>query len=110
MSYLKKYNGRIPACGIFCGGCPNYIRTKRCCKGAEHNIERCNRCKSFHLCCKDREIEYCYQCSSFPCARFKRFRQNWLKYGQDMIENQKLLKDTDTYTFLLVFNSVSKEV
>ena len=30
------YNGRVPACGVFCGGCPNYTRIKKLCKGAEY--------------------------------------------------------------------------
>lgn len=25
---MKSYNGRIPACGVFCGGCPIYTREK----------------------------------------------------------------------------------
>ena len=38
---VKPYNGRIPACGVFCGGCPTYTREKRSCKGAELNSSRC---------------------------------------------------------------------
>ena len=34
---MKSYNGRIPACGVFCGGCPIYTREKSPCKGAEQN-------------------------------------------------------------------------
>lgn len=26
---MKSYNGRIPACGVFCGGCPAYTREKK---------------------------------------------------------------------------------
>ena len=26
---IKPYNGRIPACGVFCGGCPIYTREKK---------------------------------------------------------------------------------
>ena len=26
--WMKSYNGRIPACGVFCGGCPIYTREK----------------------------------------------------------------------------------
>ena len=44
---IKPYNGRIPACGVFCGGCPIYTREKRPCKGAELNSSRCEKCKHF---------------------------------------------------------------
>ena len=29
MAKIKPYNGRIPACGVFCGGCPIYTREKK---------------------------------------------------------------------------------
>ena len=90
---MKSYNGRIPACGVFCGGCPAYTREKSPCKGAELSNSRCEKCKTFHLCCLGKEITHCFQCSDFPCAKLRRFTKSWLKYGQDFIENQKLLKD-----------------
>ena len=40
---MKSYNGRIPACGVFCGGCPVYTREKSPCKGAELNSSRCSK-------------------------------------------------------------------
>lgn len=42
---MKSYNGRIPACGVFCGGCPIYTREKSPCKGAEQNGSRCENVK-----------------------------------------------------------------
>ena len=102
---LKRYYGRIPACGVFCGGCPIYTREKKPCPGAESNSERCERCKSYHLCCKSRGIAHCYQCKTFPCSRFKAFAKSWLKYGQNLIENQERLKEIDEVCFLEYFNS-----
>lgn len=84
------YNGRVPACGVFCGGCPNYTRIKKPCKGAEYS-DKCERCKTFHLCCKEKGITHCFQCRIFPCSKFKSFTKRWLKYGQNFIENQRLL-------------------
>lgn len=91
------YNGRIPACGVFCGGCPNYTRIKKPCRGAGYS-DRCERCKTFHLCCKERGITHCFQCRIFPCSKFRSFARRWLKYGQDFIENQSLLASgADTF-------------
>lgn len=101
----KLYEGRIPACGAFCGGCPVYVREKNPCPGAEMNKARCDNCKSFHLCCQSRNITHCYKCKTFPCFRFRKFAKNWLKYGQDFIENQRLLKEKGEKGFLLYFNS-----
>ncbi|MDU1890186.1 MAG: DUF3795 domain-containing protein [Dysgonomonas sp.] len=101
----KYYNGRIPACGVFCGGCPMYVKEKNPCPGAEINKKRCEGCKSYHLCCQERGISNCYECNTFPCARFKRFAKNWLKYGQNLIENQKLLRKISKEKFLEHYNS-----
>ena len=44
---VKLYHGRIPACGVFCGGCPTYTRENKPCPGAEINEVRCAKCKTF---------------------------------------------------------------
>jgi hypothetical protein len=105
MNPLKPYKGRVPACGVFCGGCPTFTRDKKPCPGAEINIERCQKCKTFHLCCEKRKISHCHQCSDFPCVKFKRFSKSWLKYGQNFIDNQKLIKETGIDQFLNHYNS-----
>jgi hypothetical protein len=102
---LKHYYGRVPACGVFCGGCPTYIRDKKPCPGAETNIERCEKCTIFHPCCEERKISHCHQCSDFPCAKFKRFTKSWLKYGQNFIDNQKMIKELGIDQFLKHYNS-----
>jgi len=105
MIVLKHYIGRVPACGVFCGGCPMYIKTKNPCPGAEINSMRCEGCKTFHLCCKEKGISHCYQCGDFPCKRFKGFSKRWLKHGQDFIENQELIKKIGVANFLEHCNS-----
>ena len=101
---IQRYEGRIPACGVFCGGCPTYTREKNPCKGAELNSSRCEKCKTFHLCCLEKEITHCFQCSNFPCTRFKGFAKRWQKHGQDFIENQKLLSEIGEVAFLEYYN------
>jgi Protein of unknown function (DUF3795) len=105
MSNLKSYHGRVPACGVFCGGCPTYTRERKPCPGADINIKRCEGCTTFHLCCKEKGITHCYECSDFPCRRFKSFSKRWLKNGQDFIENQKMLKEVGADQFLKYYNS-----
>ena len=107
---FKKYEGRIPACGCFCGGCPNYIRDKKPCPGAEINSERCESCKTFHLCCKDRGVTHCYECEEFPCKKFKSWTKRWEKYGQNFIDNQNLLKSKGQKGFLEYYNSMIYDV
>jgi len=102
---VKTYIGRIPACGCFCGGCPVYTREKRPCPGAEINIQRCEKCKTFHLCCLDKGISHCHECMEYPCRKLKAFSKRWLKYGQDFVENQKMLSELGEEEFLNFYNS-----
>lgn len=104
LSVIKPYHGRIPACGVFCGGCPSYTRDKKPCPGAEENKTRCEKCRTFHLCCVEKGIAHCYQCYLFPCTKFKGFAKRWLKYGQDFIENQKFLKQVGEVEFIRFYN------
>jgi cobalamin biosynthesis protein CbiG len=106
---MKEYSGRVPACGVFCGGCPTYVRDIRPCPGAGINHKRCEGCKTFHLCCKEKGITHCYQCTEFPCRKFRDFSKRWLKYGQDFVENQKILKEMGTEGFIHYYNEKIKE-
>lgn len=102
--YLKPYRGTVPACGVFCGGCPVYRRAKNPCPGAGADRDRCERCKTFHRCCAGKGITHCYECGTFPCAAFRKFAARWLVYGQDFIENQKLLKQVGEPGFIKMYN------
>lgn len=101
---MKPYHGRIPACGVFCGGCPTYTREIKPCQGAGINSSRCEKCKTFHLCCLEKGITHCFLCDSFPCSKFKGFTERWLKHGQNFIENQKFLKEMGEVAFLRYYN------
>jgi hypothetical protein len=109
MTVLKEYKGRIPSCGVFCGGCPMYIKKKNPCPGAEINYKRCEKCKTFHICCKDRDIIHCHECNDFPCKKFKDFSKRWLKYGQNFIDNQIFLRENRDKAFLDFYNSKVKK-
>lgn len=52
----------------------------------------------------NRKITHCFQCSNFPCTRFKGFAKRWQKHGQDFIENQKLLSEIGEVAFLEYYN------
>ena len=99
---IKQYQGIVPACGVFCGGCPSYVRNKKPCPGASE-AGRCDQCK-FHLCCTERGTSHCVECEIFPCKQFKRFAQSWKKYGQDFMANQLLLKEVGEKEFLAQWN------
>lgn len=101
---IKKYEGRVPACGCFCGGCPSYLRQKNPCPGADINRARCEKCRTFHLCCQEKGVTHCHQCEDFPCKKFRNWTRRWEKYGQNFIENQQILKCAGPSGFLEHFN------
>ena len=104
MPEMKEYSDRVPACGVFCGGCPSYTREKKPCPGAGINVARCEACKTFHLCCQERGITHCHECKEFPCRKLRSYSKHWARYGQSFIENQKLLKKVGEKQFLQRFN------
>jgi hypothetical protein len=81
-----------------------FTRDKISCPGAELNRKKCENCKSFHLCCEERGIEHCYECKTFPCYRLKQFSKRWEKYGQIIIENQKLLREVGVEEFRIILS------
>ncbi|SCY06023.1 DUF3795 domain-containing protein [Alkaliphilus peptidifermentans] len=90
---MKDYNGFIPPCGIYCGECPNFLRTNNPCEGAEKHC-KVRKCKGIYVCCIEKKrYNYCFQCSIFPCSRFKKFAEKWMKLGQNLISNQQNLKE-----------------
>lgn len=103
---MKSYNGHIPVCGVFCDGCPTYTRDKKPCLEAEINKTHCDKYKTFHLCCIEIGITHCFlSIPSIPLHQIQRFRNLWLKYGQNCIENQKLIKTIGKMEFFQVFNN-----
>lgn len=93
------YDGFIPPCGVYCGTCPSYNREHEPCPGAEVHCHQ-RRCKSIYVCCVERKgLNHCFECNVYPCARFRRFAQSWMKCGQFLSFNQTRLRvrlsDTD---------------
>ena len=101
---LKYYQGTIPCCGVFCGGCPNYVCDKSKCRGATTHCEQ-RKCEIYKCCVEKKVLRFCFECKTFPCRGFKKFAETWLKYGQDLIRNQHLLKETGDVDFANHYNS-----
>ncbi len=103
MTDIKKnsnYDGKPPPCGIYCGTCPNFTREKNRCEGAEIHC-KIRRCKGIYVCCVEKKgLDFCYQCSSYPCSRFRKFSETWLKYGQDLLHNQEMIKNSGSKEFI----------
>ncbi|WP_430822611.1 DUF3795 domain-containing protein [Carboxylicivirga sp. N1Y90] len=103
-----KYVGFVPPCGIYCGSCPNYVRKKNTCEGAQIACKE-RKCKNIYHCCIEKKgLEFCHECNSYPCSKFKTFAHRWLKYGQNLIINQERIKKIGKEQFLSEMNKVNK--
>jgi hypothetical protein len=102
-----KYYGYIPPCGIYCGSCPNFTREKNRCAGADQACKS-RKCKGIYVCCiEKKDLEFCYQCKSYPCARYRKFADTWKKYGQNLLDNQELIKNNGKEDFLNKMNEMN---
>lgn len=104
---MKTYIGRVPACGVFCGGCPSFTQEKKACAGATVNAAKCEGC-FYDQCTKTKGILFCHDCEEYPCARYKQFSNRWRKHGQDFMANQELIKTNGAEGFLATFNEQVK--
>ncbi len=68
---MKSYNGRIPACGVFCGGCPIYTEKKVPAKEQNRMVLAVKNVKHSIYVAWKKGITHCFQCSDFPCTKFK---------------------------------------
>jgi len=80
----------IAPCGMNCGVCMAYLRTKKRCTGCRGSIEGKSNtilnCKIKN--CVKLNSKFCYTCTDFPCKLIthidKRYRA---KYHMSMVEN-----------------------
>ena len=65
---ILQLDGYIPPCGIYNGGCPNYMREKNRCEGAKKDCKT-GKCKGIYASCIEKKgLEFCHQCKSYPCS------------------------------------------
>ena len=91
----------IAPCGMNCGLCVAFFGYTMEGKKRKHRCSTCRSRKSQCAFIKEecdklatKQIEYCFECTDFPCANLKtldnRYRE---KYGMSMIENLAYIKD-----------------
>ena len=83
----------IAPCGMNCGICMGYLRTKNHCPGCRVDGEGKNEfcvtciiknCDTF----KESKAKYCYECKKYPCRRMKQLDKRYrTRYGMSMFEN-----------------------
>jgi len=86
----------LAPCGITCKVCYVHLREKKPCLGCSQQDaskpEHCRKCK-IKDCAKSRGVDFCFECSSFPCATIKRLNKNYGgRYQVSLIDNAIRIK------------------
>jgi hypothetical protein len=95
----------IAPCGMNCAACYAHLRKKRTCPGCrgpeDGQPNYCSRCQ-IRNCALNREIEFCFECSSFPCTLVKRIDKRYrVRYQVSLIENALRIKSVGIKQFLM---------
>lgn len=95
----------IAPCGMNCGICLAYLRSRNHCPGCHGDDTRkqvsCLRC-SIKNCDLLRTMEsgFCCECPKYPCRRLKDLDKRYrTKYGMSMLENLAYLRDHGVSAF-----------
>lgn len=105
MVVFERYH--LAPCGINCGTCRAYLRTRNKCSGCMSpegsNISHCINCniRNCELLNKT-DLKFCFQCDQFPCPRIKHIDKRYrTKYKTGLIQNLRIIKETGVKAYLL---------
>ena len=98
----------IAACGMNCRICIGYFgytmngtKRKMKCIGCRPRDKSCAFLKKYCKKLTKKEVEYCYECSDFPCSYLEKLDLGYQeRYKMSMIENLKYIRDHGIENFL----------
>ena len=95
----------LAPCGITCAVCYVHLKKKKPCLGCRSQDaskpEHCRKCK-IKDCATRQGVDFCFECSSFPCITIKRLDQSYRqRYQVSLIENALRLKTAGAQQHLL---------
>jgi predicted enzyme related to lactoylglutathione lyase len=98
----------IAPCGMNCRICLGYFgytasgkRRKMKCIGCKTRDKSCAFLKKYCKKLTKKEVDYCYECSDFPCSHLEKIDKEYReRYNMSMIENLKYIRDNGMESFL----------
>ena len=99
----------IAACGMNCRICIGYFgytvsgkRRKMKCIGCKPRDKSCAFLKKYCKKLTKKEVDYCYECSDFPCFHLEKIDKLYReRYNMSMIENLEYIRDNGVDEFLM---------
>ncbi len=87
----------VAPCGMNCTYCYVHHKKKKACLGCRvvsgDKPASCIKCK-IKACTAERNLEFCYECSDYPCTLIKRLDKSYqTRYQESLIQNMTLIKD-----------------
>lgn len=98
----------IAPCGMNCRICIGFFgftmsgkQRKMKCIGCKPSGKSCAHLKTYCKKLTNNEIEYCYQCSDFPCKQLQKLDNKYReRFAMSMIENLQYIKEHGMDKFL----------
>ena len=99
----------IAQCGINCGTCIAFFgytmgrkERKHACIGCRSRASLCTFIKKSCKALANKEpVEFCFECSDFPCERLERIEKTYTqRYGLSLIGNLKYIQEKGMDAFL----------
>lgn len=98
----------IAPCGMNCRICLAFFgytmsgkKRKMKCVGCKPTNKSCAHLKKYCKKLLKNEIEYCYECSDFPCEQLQKLDSKYReRYNMSMIENLEKIRDNGIDDFL----------
>jgi hypothetical protein len=96
----------IAPCGINCGTCIAFLRSRNRCGGCRRDTENLpvSRQRCIIRNCERRDAtasKQCYECELFPCKRLKQLDKRYsTKYHQSLIQNLVTIRESGMKKFL----------
>jgi catechol 2,3-dioxygenase-like lactoylglutathione lyase family enzyme len=98
----------IAPCGMNCRICLGYFgytssgkRRKMKCIGCKQRDKSCAFLKKYCKKLTKKELDYCYECSDFPCSHLEKLDKGYReRYNMSMIENLEYIRDNGMKKFL----------
>lgn len=91
-------------CGMNCKVCYKHCYHKKPCDGCLKSDmgkpEHCRKCK-IKDCVKDKGLDYCFECSDYPCELIKNLERSYNKrYQASLMENSEVVKNQGLKIFM----------